>query len=193
MRPDWHSDDDNKGAIKIVMTGCSVRSRRLAAAYRQQAAARSTWPNERADADDPLKLVIVRDMWLTGFDAPCMNTMYVDKPMQGHGLMQAIARVNRVFSDKPGGLIVDYIGIAQNLKNALKDYSPNDQEKTGIPEEDAVAAMLEAYERVCGVFYGFDYATGHSRNANGTIGNPCRCCRLGLEMAGNRSCEDQRR
>lgn len=159
LRPDWHSDDDNKGAIKIVMTGAAsdpigwqghIGNKRR----------RDLIAKRARDADDPLKLVIVRDMWLTGFDAPCMNTMYVDKPMQGHGLMQAIARVNRVFRDKPGGLIVDYIGILQNLKNALKDYSPNDQEKTGIPEEDAVAAMLEAFERVHGIFHGFDYSKG---------------------------------
>ena len=112
--------------------------------------------------DDPLKLVLVRDMWLTGFDAPCMNTMYVDKPMRGHGLMQAIARVNRVFRDKPGGLIVDYVGIAQNLKNALADYSTSDQDQTGIDEEEAVAAMLECFERVREVYHGFDYSTGLS-------------------------------
>jgi type I restriction enzyme, R subunit len=159
LRPDWHSDDDNKGAIKIVMTGAASDpigwQGHIGSKRRRDLIAKRV-----RDADDPLKLVIVRDMWLTGFDAPCMNTMYVDKPMQGHGLMQAIARVNRVFRDKPGGLIVDYIGILQNLKNALKDYSPNDQEKTGIPEEDAVAAMLEAFERVCGIFHGFDYAKG---------------------------------
>ena len=112
------------------------------------------------DASDPLKLVIVRDMWLTGFDAPCMNTMYVDKPMRGHGLMQAIARVNRVFKDKPGGLIVDYIGIAQNLRTALADYSDSDKSKTGIDEEDAVAALQEYYERVSLIFHGFDYSGG---------------------------------
>jgi len=109
------------------------------------------------DPNDPLKLVIVRDMWLTGFDAPCMHTMYIDKPMRGHGLMQAIARVNRVFRDKPAGLIVDYIGIAQNLKAALAQYSKPDQDKTGIDEAEAVAVMLEKYEIVRDMFYGFDY------------------------------------
>ena len=97
------------------------------------------------DPKDSLRLVIVRDMWLTGFDAPCMHTMYVDKPMRGHGLMQAIARVNRVFRDRPAGLIVDYIGIAQALKNALGQYSKPDQENTGIDEEQAIAVMLEKY------------------------------------------------
>ena len=99
-------------------------------------------------------------MWLTGFDAPSMHTMYVDKPMKGHGLMQAIARVNRVFKDKPGGLIVDYIGIAQNLKNALGDYSGGDRDKTGISQAEAVAVMLEKYEIVKDMFFGFDYTAG---------------------------------
>lgn len=99
-------------------------------------------------------------MWLTGFDAPCMNTMYVDKPMRGHGLMQAIARVNRIFKDKPGGLVVDYIGIAQNLKNALLDYSPSDRDKTGIDEEQAIAKLQEIYEQVRVIFHGFDYSLG---------------------------------
>src|SRR6185312_12537760 len=114
------------------------------------------------EPDDPLKLVIVRDMWLTGFDAPCMHTMYVDKPMKGHGLMQAIARVNRVFRDKPAGLVVDYIGVAQNLKNALSIYSGSDRDQTGIDEALAIAVMLEKYEVVRAIFRpdtkgGFDY------------------------------------
>jgi type I restriction enzyme R subunit len=112
--------------------------------------------------EDPLRLVIVRDMWLTGFDAPCMHTMYIDKPMKGHGLMQAIARVNRVFRDKPGGLIVDYIGIAQNLQSALGQYSSGDREQTGIDESEAVAVLMERYEIVKAMFRpdtkgGFDY------------------------------------
>jgi type I restriction enzyme R subunit len=112
--------------------------------------------------DDPLRLVIVRDMWLTGFDAPCLHTMYVDKPMRGHGLMQAIARVNRVFRDKPAGLVVDYIGVAQSLKRALAQYSPADRDKTGIDEAEAVRVLLEEYEIVRAMFRpetkgGFDY------------------------------------
>jgi type I restriction enzyme R subunit len=114
------------------------------------------------DPKDPLKLVIVRDMWLTGFDAPCMHTMYVDKPMKGHGLMQAIARVNRVFRDKPAGLVVDYIGIAQNLKSALGQYSSGDRDQTGIDEAEAIRVLLEKYEIVRAMFRpdskgGFDY------------------------------------
>src|SRR6185312_12895665 len=95
--------------------------------------------------DDPLRLVIVRDMWLTGFDAPCLHTMYTDKPMRGHGLMQAIARVNRVFKDKPGGLIVDYLGLADQLKRALRDYTEGDRGETAIPQEVAVAILREKY------------------------------------------------
>jgi len=101
-------------------------------------------------------------MWLTGFDAPCMHTMYVDKPMQGHGLMQAIARVNRVFRDKPAGLIVDYIGIAQNLKSALQQYSKNDQENTGVDEAQAIAVMMEKYEVVRDMYHGYDYVSAMS-------------------------------
>jgi type I restriction enzyme R subunit len=158
LRPDWHSDDDTAGALKIVMTGAASDP----AAWQMHIgnkARRDLLAKRARDPQDPLKLVIVRDMWLTGFDAPCMHTMYVDKPMQGHGLMQAIARVNRVFRDKPAGLIVDYIGIAQSLKSALAQYSKPDQDKTGIDEAQAVAVMLEKYEIVRDMFHGFDYAT----------------------------------
>jgi len=161
LRPDWHSDDDAAGAIKIVMTGKASDPQGWQPhignkARRDQIAKRAKNP------DDPLKLVIVRDMWLTGFDAPCMHTMYVDKPMQGHGLMQAIARVNRVFRDKPSGLVVDYIGLAQNLKNALSQYSKSDQAQTGVDEREAVAVMLEKYEVVRDIYHGFDYSKGIS-------------------------------
>ncbi|MDC6410918.1 DUF3387 domain-containing protein [Xylella fastidiosa subsp. multiplex] len=104
----------------------------------------------------------LRDMWLTGFDAPCMHTMYLDKPMQGHGLMQAIARVNRVFRDKPAGLIVDYIGIAQNLRTALQQYSKNDQQHTGVDEAQAIAVMMEKYQIVRDMYHGYDYLTAMS-------------------------------
>ncbi len=161
LRPDWHSTDDNAGSVKIVMTGAASDP----SAWQQHIgnkARRDLLAKRARDASDPLKLVIVRDMWLTGFDAPCMHTMYVDKPMQGHGLMQAIARVNRVFRDKPAGLIVDYIGIAQNLKAALAQYSKNDQDKTGIDEARAVAVMLEKYEIVRDMYHGFDYLSAMS-------------------------------
>jgi type I restriction enzyme R subunit len=159
LRPDWHSDDDDKGAIKIVMTG-SASDPLGWQSHIGNKRRRDELAKRARDPDDPLKLVIVRDMWLTGFDAPCMHTMYIDKPMRGHGLMQAIARVNRVFRDKPGGLIVDYIGIAQNLKNALGDYTKSDRDKTGIDEEEAVAVLMEKYEIVRGIFHSHDYGLG---------------------------------
>lgn len=159
LRPAWHSDNDADGVIKIVMTGAASDpldwQQHIGNKRRRDALAKRA-----RDPQDPLRLVLVRDMWLTGFDAPCMNTMYIDKPMRGHGLMQAIARVNRVFRDKPGGLIVDYIGIAQNLKKALGDYTASDRAKTGINEAEAVAALLERYEIVSGIFHGFDYKPG---------------------------------
>ena len=159
LRPEWHSDDDENGAIKVVMTGAASDPAEWQAHIGKRPKARRELLAKRAkDPNDPLKLVIVRDMWLTGFDAPCMHTMFVDKPMQGHGLMQAIARVNRVFRDKPAGLVVDYIGIAQNLKAALGQYSQHDKEQVGIDEEEAVAVLMEKYEIVCDIFHGFNYS-----------------------------------
>ncbi|MCY3841295.1 MAG: type I restriction endonuclease subunit R, partial [Gammaproteobacteria bacterium] len=159
LRPDWHSDDDDSGVIKIVMTGAASDpqqwQRHIGGKARRELLARRI-----KDPDDALKLAIVRDMWLTGFDAPSLHTMYVDKPMRGHGLMQAIARVNRVFRDKPAGLIVDYIGIAQNLKSALGQYSRDDRKHAGIDEAEAVAVMLEKYEIVSAMFHGFDHRKG---------------------------------
>lgn len=159
LRPDWHSDDDDKGAVKIVMTG-SASDPLEWQPHIGNKKRRDDLAKRARKVDDPLKLVIVRDMWLTGFDAPCMHTMYIDKPMRGHGLMQAIARVNRVFKEKPGGLVVDYIGIATNLKKALGQYSQSDRDKTGIDEEEAVALLLEKYEIVRGMFTGHDYSLG---------------------------------
>ena len=158
LRPDWHSTDDKEGIIKIVMTGAASDPQDWQQHIGNKTR-RDLLAKRARDSKDPLKLVIVRDMWLTGFDAPCMHTMYVDKPMKGHGLMQAIARVNRVFRDKPAGLIVDYIGIAQNLKSALQQYSKSDQEKTGVEEAQAIAVMMEKYEVVRDMYYGFDYAS----------------------------------
>ena len=159
LRPDWQSDDDESGAIKIVMTGAASDpkdwQRHIGGKTRRELLAKRI-----KDPNDALKLAIVRDMWLTGFDVPSLHTMYVDKPMRGHGLMQAIARVNRVFRDKPAGLIVDYIGIAQNLKSALGQYSRDDRRHAGIDEAEAVAAMLEKYEIVSAMFHGFDYRKG---------------------------------
>ena len=164
LRPDWHSDDDKKGRVKVVMTGSASDpadwqqhiGKGNGKSRRELLAKRAKKP------EDELQLVLVRDMWLTGFDAPSMHTMYIDKPMQGHGLMQAIARVNRVFKDKPGGLIVDYIGVAHNLKSALQDYSESDRSNTGIDEEEAVEALQKCHEIVRGMYHGFDYALGVS-------------------------------
>jgi type I restriction enzyme, R subunit len=159
LRPEWHSDDDNAGTVKVVMTGSAADPERWQPHIGGKAR-RDLLARRAKAADDPLKLVIVRDMWLTGFDAPSMHTMYVDKPMQGHGLMQAIARVNRVFRDKPAGLIVDYIGIAQHLKQALGQYSGTDRKQTGVDAADAIEQMLSRYEVVRAMFHGFDYASG---------------------------------
>ena len=159
LRPHWHSDDDEGGEIKIVMTG-AVSDPKDWQRHIGGKARRELLAKRIKDPDDVLKLVIVRDMWLTGFDAPSLHTMYVDKPMRGHGLMQAIARVNRVFKDKPAGLIVDYIGIAQNLKSALGQYSRDDQRHAGIDEAEAIAVMLEKYEIVRAMFHGFDFRKG---------------------------------
>ena len=161
LRPDWHSKDDDKGAVKVVMTGAAADPIDWQQHIRNKKR-RDDIAKRARDPDDPLKLVIVRDMWLTGFDAPCMHTMYVDKPMRGHNLMQAIARVNRVFKDKPGGLVVDYIGIFQNLKNALAEYSDADKERTGIDEEQAIAVLNEKLDIVRGMFHGHDYSKGVS-------------------------------
>jgi type I restriction enzyme R subunit len=159
LRPEWHSPNDHEGAVKIVMTGAASDplnwQQHIGSKKRRDDLAKRA-----RNPDDPLRLVIVCDMWLTGFDAPCMNTMYIDKPMRGHGLMQAIARVNRVFADKPGGLVVDYIGVAQNLRNALSQYTDSDRDKTGIDESAAVAAMMERYEAIRDLFHGFDYQPG---------------------------------
>jgi len=156
LRPSWHSDDDSQGFIKVIMTGLASDPLHYQPHVRNKER-RETIKKRMKDPADPMKLVIVRDMWLTGFDAPCLHTMYLDKPMRGHGLMQAIARVNRVFKDKPGGLVVDFLGIADELKKALADYTEGSRSETGIPQEEAVAIMLEKYEIVSSMFYGFDY------------------------------------
>ena len=158
LRPAWRDDDDTRGTLKVVMTGQASdppdwqthignKARREALAKRFR------------DPADPLRMVLVRDMWLTGFDAPSLHTMYVDKPMRGHGLMQAIARVNRVFRDKPGGLVVDYLGLAHELKRALATYTESGGKgQTAVDKEQAVRVMLEKYEVCCGLFHGFDRA-----------------------------------
>ena len=158
LRPDWDSEDDMEGAIKVVMTGSASDPPKWQPHIRNKPR-REALANRFRAAADPLHMVIVRDMWLTGFDAPSLHTMYVDKPMRGHGLMQSIARVNRVFKDKPGGLVVDYLGLAQELKDALVTYTESGGEgQTALDQNKAVEAMREKYEVCCGLFYGFDWS-----------------------------------
>ena len=156
LRPDWHDEDDAKGRIKIIMTGSASDPPGWQPHIRNKPR-RETLAHRFRDASDLFQLVIVRDMWLTGFDAPSLHTMYVDKPMRGHGLMQAIARVNRVFRDKPGGLIVDYLGLAHELKRALATYTESGGTgQTALDQNEAVAVMREKYEICCALFHGFD-------------------------------------
>ena len=155
LRPAWH-DDDNRGVLKVVMTGKAADPPDWQPHIRNKPR-REALAKRFRDPADPLRIVLVRDMWLTGFDAPSLHTMYVDKPMRGHGLMQAIARVNRVFRDKPGGLVVDYLGLAHELKRALATYTESGGTgETALDQEQAVAAMLEKYEICCSLFHGFD-------------------------------------
>jgi type I restriction enzyme R subunit len=158
LRPDWHRDADDEGVIKVVMTGSASDLADWQPHIRNKKR-REALADRFRDATNPFKVVIVRDMWLTGFDAPSLHTMYVDKPMQGHGLMQAIARVNRVFRDKPGGLVVDYLGLADELKKALATYTESGGTgKTAIDQKEAVALMLAKYEICLGLFHGFNWS-----------------------------------
>ncbi|MDQ7780502.1 MAG: type I restriction endonuclease subunit R [Planctomycetota bacterium] len=159
LRPDWHHEDDDRGAIKVVMTGSASDPTDWQPHIRNKPR-RENLANRFRDSNDPFKVVLVRDMWLTGFDAPSLHTMYVDKPMRAHGLMQAIARVNRVFRDKPGGLVVDYLGLAHELKAALATYTESGGTgRTALDQNEAVAVMLEKYEVCSNLFHGFDRAT----------------------------------
>lgn len=158
LKPGWHSKDKKEGQIKVVITSSSTDKDPDLMAHATTKDDRKDLANRFKDAGDKLKLVIVRDMWLTGFDVPCLHTMYVDKPMRGHNLMQAIARVNRVYKDKPGGLIVDYIGIANDLKQALVTYTESGGEgEPTLDQAEAVASMLEKHEIVLQMFEKFDY------------------------------------
>jgi type I restriction enzyme R subunit len=177
LRPDWHDEDPEKGAIKIVMTG-SASDKPLLRPHIYSKQVKKRLEKRFKDPDDPLQLVIVRDMWLTGFDAPCVHTLYVDKPMKGHNLMQAIARVNRVFRDKQGGLVVDYIGIANDLKQALKEYTAsNGRGRPTVDAHEAYAVLEEKLDILRGMLHGFDYSnfltSGHSvlaKTANHVLG-----------------------
>ena len=156
LRPDLHSEDDDKGSLKIVMTGDATDPTDWQPHIRNKPR-REALAKRFRDPEDSLRIALVRDMWLTGFDAPNLHTMYVDKPMRGHGLMQAIARVNRVFKDKPGGLVVDYLGLAHELRQALATYTESGGKgQTAIDQEKAVKVMLEKYEVCCALFHGFD-------------------------------------
>ncbi|WP_323879789.1 type I restriction endonuclease subunit R [Aeromonas caviae] len=158
LRPDWHDPDPDKGAIKIVMTG-SASDKALLRPHIHPALVKKRLEKRFKDPSDPLKLVIVRDMWLTGFDAPCVHTLYVDKPMKGHNLMQAIARVNRVFKDKQGGLVVDYIGIASELKSAIKEYTASrGRGRPTVDAHEAYAVLEEKLDVLRAMLHGFDYS-----------------------------------
>ncbi len=157
LRPGWGGNEET-GRVKVVMTGSATDPAEWQQHIRNKEKRRKL-ADRFKDPKDPFQIVIVRDMWLTGFDAPCLHTMYLDKPMRGHGLMQAIARVNRVFRDKPGGLVVDYIGIADSLKKALAAYTESGGKgKPTFSQEEAVAKMLEKYEVCCAMFFGFDWS-----------------------------------
>ena len=158
LRPEWHGEDDDAGTLKIIMTGSASDPLGWQPHIRSKTR-REDMAERFRDAKDPFKIVIVRDMWLTGFDAPSLSTMYVDKPMRGHGLMQAIARVNRVFKDKPGGLVVDYLGLADELRQALVTYTEaGGTGRTALDQAEAVAVMLEKYEVCRDLFHGFDWS-----------------------------------
>ena len=158
LRPGWEHDDDTRGEIKVVMTGSATDPLDWQKHVRSKNA-REALANRFRNPDDRFKIVLVRDMWLTGFDAPSLHTMYVDKPMQGHGLFQAITRVNRVFKDKPGGLVVDYLGLANDLRKAVNNYSRSGgRGQPNLDKSEAVAVMLEKYEVCCDMFHGFDWS-----------------------------------
>jgi type I restriction enzyme R subunit len=170
LRPDWHHPDDDQGVLKIIMTGSAADPADWQPHIRSKSS-REELAKRFKDPKDPFKVVIVRDMWLTGFDAPCLHTMYLDKPMRGHGLMQAIARVNRVFKDKPGGLVVDYLGLAHELKQALASYTESGGKgQTAIDQEEAVALMREKFEVCEAFFHGFDYSGFTTGNAIQKLG-----------------------
>ncbi len=158
LKPEWHSDDPEKGVIKIVMTG-SASDKALLRPHIYSSQVKKRLEKRFKDPKDELKLVIVRDMWLTGFDAPCVHTLYVDKPMKGHNLMQAIARVNRVFKDKQGGLVVDYIGIGEDLKAAMKEYTASKgRGKPTVDASEALSVLLEKLDVLRAMLHGFDYS-----------------------------------
>ncbi|NMC34095.1 MAG: type I restriction endonuclease subunit R, partial [Veillonellaceae bacterium] len=169
LRPEWHNADDNYGFLKVVMTGSATDPLNWQPHIRNKLRRKQLGDNFR-DHNSSIKLVIVRDMWLTGFDVPSLHTMYIDKPMKGHGLMQTIARVNRVYKEKQGGLIVDYLGITTELKKALSQYTDGGgRGEIAFDQEKAVALMMEKYEIVVALFHGFDYQGFRNSNKRDTL------------------------
>ncbi len=169
LRPEWEDEDDTKGNIKIVMTG-SASDPLDWQKHARSKSRREALGNRFRNPDDAFKVVLVRDMWLTGFDAPSLHTMYVDKPMQGHGLFQAITRVNRVFKNKPGGLVVDYLGLANDLRKAIENYTRSGGKgQAAFNKADAIAVMLEKYEVCCGMFHDFDWSPWTTGGAEGKL------------------------
>ena len=169
LRPGWRADDDGKGSVKVVMTGSASDPLAWQPHIRNKAR-REALAHRFRDPADPFQIVLVRDMWLTGFDAPSLHTMYVDKPMRGHGLMQAITRVNRVFKDKPGGLVVDYLGLAQDIKTALAAHTESGGTgRTTLDKSEAVAVMLEKYDVCRGLFHGFDWSVWTAGTPQGRL------------------------
>jgi type I restriction enzyme, R subunit len=168
LRPEWHSEDDDKGSLKVVMTGSASDPLEWQGHIRNKPR-REKLADRFREANDPFKIVIVRDMWLTGFDSPSLHTMYVDKPMRGAPLVQAIARVNRTFRDKPAGLVVDYLGIAEDLKSALADYTKRDQENQDLGQdlrEQAIPALVEEHEIVCSILEGYPWRQALARGGD---------------------------
>ncbi len=164
LRPDWHGDDDAEGRIKVVMTTSASDPEKFQPHIRGKARQKAI-ERRFKDPDDPLEMVLVRDMWLTGFDVPCAHTLYMDKPMRGHNLMQAITRVNRVFKDKPSGLVVDYLGLAEFLRRAVATYGGRQGERPGVPVDVALRVLLEKFDVVKSMFHGLDYSGYFSLDA----------------------------
>lgn len=179
IRPDWHSDELDQGVIKIVMSGNASKDPASFLPHLLSKSQTKEIEKRMKDPNDPLKLVIVRDMWLTGFDVPSLHTMYVDKPMKGHNLMQAIARVNRVFKDKPAGLVVDYIGIADDLKRALVNYTRSTgKESPTLPIDEAIRVMQEKHDIVSSYFHGLGFTDWEEQDA----GDKLYLLKQGMEL-----------
>lgn len=186
-RPEWHSGEVSKGTVKVIMTSSASDPQEFQM-HSTTSSQKKLLAKRMKTPDDELKIVIVCDMWLTGFDVPCLHTMYIDKPMSGHNLMQAIARVNRVFKDKPGGLVVDYIGIADNLRSALSQYTSSDRKTAGLDPQIAIDLMMEKYEQIVGILHNFDY----SDYVSGTAAKRIDCIVRGVDFILGKKAEDKK-